>query len=883
MSIRNYRDFIIYTDYVNESETDAKGRPLRFCLRVFDSPVGEGEHDEKISIPDWDQLEEWRKQLANRNIARKDFENLTLRLGDLILPPYARLLYQSCYHQVQGQEGNGLRIRLRLVRELAFLPWEYALVKLHSGEIVPGDHLALDYRISIVRHEAISVPAAPFRASPNRRVIVAMASPEPYEKYPRLDLKKEQTAIKGKLREVNGVRAEYHPDFDLEREAKGITQDDIHEMLKESADIFHFSGHGDFKRDGGEEGGKQQGRGAVILANERNMADVVHADILSSLLSEGHIRLVVLDACESGERDPFRQWSSVAMALLRGGIPAVVAMQYSVYDDLIKLFATKLYEYLVPGLTIDEAVSQARLAIYRADSKARDWGAPVLYLRNSGGNIFPPVTDEQARLAAENSSDRDTTLSEVLMRWARMGAPASPLQIQTLKLGGDSLTLSPLDAVLLLRSAVETDQDTGHWVRQLRRVGMKWLESVQENPAQDADMSLAEKALGLDFVFHNPPPQDIKTLEWSAVTHTFDSLTSQTAALALLAFDPELAIKKIRDALPETKSGKSRRRQRTILFGALAEADEKVANNLPQELDRYQDRVAVWWWRAKKHIHRNRQLISRWTFGGALGAGLALAIFRALLAIINSQPMGTEFAINSYWGFIIGLGMTYAMILAVPLMLQDYQDISPSQLRRARGLAILLGAFGFCIANGFVAWMNGSGLSFNIFARFLAVAFLAGLGLSIGLMDQPVAGWKLGAANWAKRLILTAVLLAIVQLPVLAEAVLDADGAYILDNAEWLASSVIEPSEAISNKYSIYPAMQALFDQNIPIETGRACFEGQASTGLFANCFEQWLSILDAALVGVVLVIGITMGLHFPQTGLGAAWRKLISRLGLSG
>lgn len=883
MSIRNYRDFIIYTDYIDDSERDSKGRPLRFSLRVFDSPMGEGERDEEVQVPDWDQLEEWRKQLAEREIARRDFEKFAERLGDMILPPSARQLYQSSLARLQ--EGDGLRIRLRLLRELALLPWEYALVKFHDGEIISEDHWALDFRLSIVRHEAISVPAAPFRASPNRRVIVAMASPEPYEEYPKLDLEKEQTAIKGKLREVNGVKAEYHPDFDLERGAKGITQDTIHEILKESADIFHFSGHGNFKPDGGEEGGRQQGQGAVILANEHNMADVVHANILSSLLAEGRIRLVVLDACESGKRDRFQQWSSVGLALLRGGIPAVVAMQYSVFDDLTKLFATKLYEYLVAGLTIDEAVTQARKAMYRDDPQARDWGAPVLYLRNSGGNIFPPVTNEQARLEAETISERDTTLSQVLMRWARKGVPASPLQIQTLKLGGDSLTLSPLDAVLLLRSAVETDQETGHWVRQLRRVGMKWLESIQENPAResDLDMSLAEKALGLDFVFHNPPPQKIQPLEWSAATHTYDPLTSQTAALALLAFDPENTIKKIRDALPETKRGKSRRWQRTILFGALAEADEKVANNLPQELDRDQDRIAVWWWRAKKHIHRNRQLISRWTFGGALGAGMALAIYRALLAIFNSQPMGTEFAINSYWGFIIGLGMSYAMILAVPLTLQDYQDISPPQLRRVRGLAILLGAFGFGIANGFVAWMNGSGLSFNIFARFLAAAFFAGLGLSIGLTDQPVAGWKLGAVNWAKRLILTAVLLAIVQTPVLAEAVINAEGSYVLDNAEWLASSVIEPSEAISNKYSIYPALQALFDQNIPIETGRACFEGPASAGLFANCFEQWLSILDAALVGVVLVIGITMGLHFPQTGLGAAWRKLISRLGLSG
>lgn len=883
MSIRNYRDFTIYTDHIDNCETDQKGRLIRFSLRVFDSPVGEGEHDEEVLIQNWDQLEVWRGQLANRTISRIDFEKFACQLGEMILPSYARQLYQSSL--VSLQEDDGLRIRLRLLKELAFLPWEYALVKSHGGEIVSEDFWSLDFRISVVRHEAVSVAATPFCASSKRRVIVAMASPEPYEKYPKLDLEKEQSAIKGKLSKINGVKAEYHPDFDLERPAKGITQDTIHEILKESADIFHFSGHGIFRCDAEDGPTQHQGYGSLVLADENNKAEEVQADILSNLLAEGHIRLVVLDACESGERDRFLQWSSVALALLRSGIPAIVAMQYSVFDDLTKLFATKLYEYLVAGLSIDEAVTQARKAIYRADPKQRDWGAPVLYLRNSGGNIFPPVTDEQARLEAENISERDTTLSTVLMHWVHKGIPASPLQLQTLKLGGDSLILTPLDALLLLCSALQTDQDTAYWVEKLRRFGLSWLELIEGASinAIQMEIGLAEKSLGLDFVSHNPPPEKISNLAWSAVSHTFDSLTSQTAALALLALDPESAISKIQEALRKTKNGASRRRSRAMLLGNLAEANTEIASNLPQELDNFQDRVSVWWWRAKKHIHRNRQQISRWTFGGALGAGIALAVFRALLAIFNSQPIGTEFAINSYWGFVIGLGIVYAMVLAIPLHLQDYQDISPSQLRRVRGPAMLLGAFGFCTANGLVAWMNGSGLSFNVFVRFIAAAFFAGLGLSMGLMDQPTAGWKLGAVNWAKRLILTAALLAIVQAPVLVEAVTGADGYYILDNAEWLASSVIEPSEAISNKYRFFPSLEILFDKNIPIETGRACFNGRTSEGLFVNCFEQWLSILDAALVGMVLVIGITAGLHFPQTGLGAAWKKLISRLGLSG
>ena len=47
---------------------------------------------------------------------------------------------------------------------------------------------------------------------------------------------------------------------------------------------------------------------------------------------------------------------------------------------------------MLTGLTIDEAVSNARRAIYQeAGLQIPDWGAPVLYLRAEEGFIFPPV------------------------------------------------------------------------------------------------------------------------------------------------------------------------------------------------------------------------------------------------------------------------------------------------------------------------------------------------------------------------------------------------------------------------------------------------------------------------------------------------------------
>src|SRR5512135_2955044 len=86
MSSRDYRDFVIYTECVDADDQD--GRPRKFRVRVFDSPAGEGEHSEVVSIDDWEKLEQWDSDLAGREIKAADLQAFGLRLRDLILPDY---------------------------------------------------------------------------------------------------------------------------------------------------------------------------------------------------------------------------------------------------------------------------------------------------------------------------------------------------------------------------------------------------------------------------------------------------------------------------------------------------------------------------------------------------------------------------------------------------------------------------------------------------------------------------------------------------------------------------------------------------------------------------------------------------------------------------
>jgi len=220
--MRNYRDFILYTDHVEGACLDQKGRPDLISLRVFDSPMGAGEHDEAVAAADRDQSDSWRSELVSREIRPDRFEKVAQQLGELILPPDPRQLYQSSLGLIWLNEEERQRVRPRLIPELAFLPWEYALVKLHDGEITDEDFWALNFRISDVRHEAIAVTAAPSGASPSRRVIIAMAGSKPYTTYPSLDLEGVQRAIKSELNVVAGN----HPDGEV---CSGPVQNDPEE------------------------------------------------------------------------------------------------------------------------------------------------------------------------------------------------------------------------------------------------------------------------------------------------------------------------------------------------------------------------------------------------------------------------------------------------------------------------------------------------------------------------------------------------------------------------------------------------------------------------------------------------------------------------------
>lgn len=401
MVIDKYLDFVLVADDVKKS---AMGTTQKFSVTVFDSPVGQGEKRETVTLPN--DLIQSLRWLEERRL--DDDLEAQMKLGEilagLLLPPYARQMFALSLARLR--EGQGLRLRLRLADELADFPWEYAYIQDGRGERTSSGFLALDPRISIVRHEALAVPGDWFEAPSSRRVVVAMASPSGYPKLQ--NLADEQDRLRQALGKVEGVKAVFVPKS-LKTAGgadQGATLKDLTFALMERTDVFHFSGHGEFAAEMGPAFGSIIGKGGILLADQNNQPFPASAEQLAEMLRGKGVRLVVLGACETGRRDGYNVWSGVAAAMLKAGIPAVIAMQYKIKDPLAAAFSEALYRALVAGFTVDGAVSLGRAAI-RVEAatlqmtQIRDWGVPVLYLRAPGGTVFNPVSNAAAVQTAE--------------------------------------------------------------------------------------------------------------------------------------------------------------------------------------------------------------------------------------------------------------------------------------------------------------------------------------------------------------------------------------------------------------------------------------------------------------------------------------------------
>jgi len=164
----------------------------------------------------------------------------------------------------------------------------------------------------------------------------------------RLDIWKEWQNLEAAIRELNPSTGRGKP-IELRR-LLPPTRDRLRRAL-ENCDVVHFSGHG--TESGLPTPGPSQ-EGSLLMETEHGREDLITSDAFADLFADSKVKLVVLSACKS---------NNTAEALRKAGVPAVIATQESVPDNVGKLFASRFYAELTNGKTFATALEIAQSAI----------------------------------------------------------------------------------------------------------------------------------------------------------------------------------------------------------------------------------------------------------------------------------------------------------------------------------------------------------------------------------------------------------------------------------------------------------------------------------------------------------------------------------------
>jgi hypothetical protein len=273
-----------------------------------------------------------------------------------------------------------LRLRLRLPPALASLPWELLYDRRKD------EFLALAPDLTLVRYPEIPTPIAPLRTDGALQVVAVLASPQGYRP---INLDREQRRIELALKQpLEGGQIE----LDIIRGPDTLGQ--LRARLRQPVHVLHILCHGDID--------EAREEGVLIFEDADGAGEKVSAELLRLQLQKqrGQTRLVLLNACLGALPPNDNPFSSVAAALLRGGVPAVIAMQFEIAEDSASELTRVFYAELAAGTPVDLAVNEARLHLYGYDSFRLDWVIPVLFMRSENGDLFEVAQASATRPAA---------------------------------------------------------------------------------------------------------------------------------------------------------------------------------------------------------------------------------------------------------------------------------------------------------------------------------------------------------------------------------------------------------------------------------------------------------------------------------------------------
>jgi len=383
-----------------ELDIESGPRPGTYEVRVARSPGG-GQPSIVVDL-DVDDILMRRRGLESSILASAVRTRRVLSEEEGTVRSVGLLLFESVFtgavgetyrmsRAVAAERGRDLQVRVRTdAAELAALPWEtlfdpelgtYVCRRDPLVRVVPAGHLR-----------------EPLAVTPPLRILAMVAAPANLEP---IDVAGERERLEDALAEQlesGHVEIEWLED---------VSWRGLHSaLLIGQWHVLHFVGHGGYD--------DVRDEGLLALVGRDGRAEYVDASSLSDLLDEAEPtpRLVVLNSCRSATGGSSDLFSSVAAALVRNGINAVVAMQFSISDAAAIEFSNGFYAALAHGRGIDAAARSGRIGILGLSRGTLEWVTPVLFLRGDESRLFELVGEPDSlrrRIAGDRGSPEDSS------------------------------------------------------------------------------------------------------------------------------------------------------------------------------------------------------------------------------------------------------------------------------------------------------------------------------------------------------------------------------------------------------------------------------------------------------------------------------------------
>jgi len=336
----------------------------------------------------------------------KDFHPVHLALQET-----QTQLLQEQYQQLQQQLERGLPLQPTLFSDLQssmqnilqqqtdfpdinlFTPAQHHIIHLmHEDNFI----LNLPWRLAVENRDRIYLTKGLLKTEEIAeyqavnplplKILVMIASPEDSDIQHRLSWEKEEDQIIRafeQLYENAEVQIDFTADGSLESLEKKLKENHYH--------ILHFSGHGVFK----------DGKGYLALENFITMKQqLVDAETFAKSINVQPLHrpaIILLSSCQTAQGTTQEGFKGVTNQLLTAGVPAVIAMGFSILDYFATEFAAKFYQELAQKIKVEQAFAIAIRYILILENQLREgqpvqaaqWMIPQLYLNEKVSDLVP--------------------------------------------------------------------------------------------------------------------------------------------------------------------------------------------------------------------------------------------------------------------------------------------------------------------------------------------------------------------------------------------------------------------------------------------------------------------------------------------------------------